>query len=97
MCERAREIVKGDVNGGKRVRIGENDMWKMGHYDERWRGREGEMERWTSVHVKQRLQSQLSIRAIKVIDLLSEWIKVQEMFTGFGAVRRDRTGHLQGC
>lgn len=38
MCERVWVIVKGDVNGGERVRIGENDMGKMGHYDERERG-----------------------------------------------------------
>lgn len=48
MCERAREIVKGDVNGGERVRIGENDVGKMGHYDERWREGKREMVRWTS-------------------------------------------------
>ncbi len=46
-CERAWEIVKGDVNGGERVRIGENDMGKMEHYDER--EREREVDQW---HVK---------------------------------------------
>lgn len=42
MCERAWEIVKGDVNRGERVRIGENDMGKMGYHGGRWREREGE-------------------------------------------------------
>lgn len=35
MRERAWGIVKGDVNRGERVRIGENDVGKMGHRDRR--------------------------------------------------------------
>lgn len=31
MRERAWGIVKGDANRGERVRIGENDVGKMGH------------------------------------------------------------------
>lgn len=45
MCERAREIVRGDVNEGERVRIGENDMGKKGHRDEVERGDERQTER----------------------------------------------------
>ena len=50
MCEGTREIVKGDVNGGERVRIGENDVGEMGHgrwrEGKRERERESERERW---------------------------------------------------
>lgn len=34
MCERPPEIVEGHVNRGETVRMGENDLGKMGHYDE---------------------------------------------------------------
>ena len=35
MCEREWEIVKGDVNRGESLRIGESDMGKMGYHDGR--------------------------------------------------------------
>lgn len=39
MCERAWEIVEGDVNGERRrVRMGENDSGNSGRHDERRRG-----------------------------------------------------------
>lgn len=36
------------MNGRERVRMGENDLGKMGHQDERWREieRDGEVDEW---------------------------------------------------